>query len=106
MRVQGVFRKRVIEWTEKWSDFDETRNLSSLDHWAHDLLCEKKFPCAARAEIALKGVKINKNVREAHIFGPIWLKIGTYALWTMAHMTCCVRGDFRARSARKSLSRV
>ena len=101
-----MFQFLLIEWTEKWSDWAEIWNLSPLDHGPQDLLCERRFPRAQRAEIALKGVKINKNVREAHIFSPIWLKIGTYALWTMAHMTCCVRGDFRARSARKSLSRV
>ena len=70
----------VLESTEKWSDWDETRNISSLDHAAQPLLVLVRFPRAQRAEISAEGAKLDKNARYARIFALISMKLGTNGL--------------------------
>ena len=64
-------------WTEKWSDWDETRNVGSLDHGTQPLLVLVRFPRAERGEISVEGVKLDKNARGARIFARISMKLGT-----------------------------
>ena len=84
-RSERYFQKRVTNWTEKLSDLDETRNLSSLDHCAQHLVVYIGFPRAQRAEISAEGAKMDKNARVARIFAPISMKLGTYDLQVMMH---------------------
>ena len=79
-RSEGSFQSESENWTEKLSDLDETRNLSSLDHCAQHLVVYIGFPRAQRAEISAEGAKMDKNARGARIFGPIPMKLGTHDL--------------------------
>ena len=76
-RSEGSFQSEPENWTEKLSDLDETRNLSSLDHCAQHLVVYIGFPRAQRAEICVKGAKMDKNARGARIFAPTLMKFRT-----------------------------
>ena len=77
----------MVKLLEKCIEFHANWNLSPLYHCPQDLLCERQFLRAQRAEMALKGVNLTKNEREALIFKWNCKKIGIEALWTIIHMT-------------------
>ena len=86
--------------SKKLSDSNETWKLSFLDHCAGLGFAEKKFPSAQRAEISVKGEKMDKNARGARFFAPIPMKIGTLDLLAIAHICYFMTKVISARAAR------
>ena len=76
----GQLQFLVKKLSEKWSEFHETWKLSLLDHCPGLGFTKNKFPRAQRAEISVKGAKMEKNTRRAHSFALISMKLGKHDL--------------------------
>ena len=67
------------------SDLDETRNLSLLEHSAEREVFLFSISARLRAEISVKGAKMDKNARVARIFAPITMKLSRHDVKVVIH---------------------